>query len=469
MIKFSEIQVIGLFGHYNVTLPINDNKIIIVGPNGIGKSTVLNAFYYFISAQWEKLSEIQFESIRIRAGRRVFAVKRRWLLDMKFHFSRSQLERTSQMAPRGSVLRVLSRLTLRNRRILSAPRVSVPVMRAIADEIEVPVSMIRELSILLRKEAGKFNENKRTEIQKIESFLENNLEGRTLYLPTYRRIEKDLNSIFPELEERINRAFLPQRLREHSNRSDLHIELVKFGMEDVQTMLDDKMTDLRNLALSEIRSLSTRYLRDVIRNTISTENLERVRDFNEIDLERMFAGVDKSIFSATDKSKIYGVVEKIKVKSDDDIKGNERYIAHYVSSLIDIWENMDAREEPVVKFVEICNDYFYGKEFEFNKTGYSFSMKYKNDGSPAVMEDLSSGEKQMASLFAHMAFSRDKWNYVIIDEPELSLSVNWQVKFLQDILNFRSCAFVGAVTHSPFIFDNEFDPYVVDMHSCMSK
>jgi predicted ATPase len=50
--------------------------------------------------------------------------------------------------------------------------------------------------------------------------------------------------------------------------------------------------------------------------------------------------------------------------------------------------------------------------------------------------------------------------FVIIDEPELSLSVPWQRRFLPDILATGQCKGLIAVTHSPFIFDNELETYV---------
>jgi hypothetical protein len=48
---------------------------------------------------------------------------------------------------------------------------------------------------------------------------------------------------------------------------------------------------------------------------------------------------------------------------------------------------------------------------------------------------------------------------VLIDEPELSLSVPWQKRFLVDIINGDFCAGLVAVTHSPFIYDNKLKPY----------
>lgn len=75
------------------------------------------------------------------------------------------------------------------------------------------------------------------------------------------------------------------------------------------------------------------------------------------------------------------------------------------------------------------------------------------------MNALSSGEKQIVSVFARLYLSGEKQFVVLIDEPELSLSMDWQKRFLPDILSAPSCAQLIAITHSPFVFDNELDAY----------
>ena len=53
-----------------------------------------------------------------------------------------------------------------------------------------------------------------------------------LYLPTYRRIEKDLSLIFPEMDESAHSVHRRKDLLSTDTQRDF-IELVEFGMEDV--------------------------------------------------------------------------------------------------------------------------------------------------------------------------------------------------------------------------------------------
>lgn len=73
------------------------------------------------------------------------------------------------------------------------------------------------------------------------------------------------------------------------------------------------------------------------------------------------------------------------------------------------------------------------------------------------LTQLSSGEKQIVSLFSKLYLESDEKSIVIIDEPELSLSLQWQKMLLPDIMRTENCDLLLTVTHSPFIFENEFD------------
>ena len=77
----------------------------------------------------------------------------------------------------------------------------------------------------------------------------------------------------------------------------------------------------------------------------------------------------------------------------------------------------------------------------------------RTDEKMGTLECLSSGEKQIVSLFAKVYLRADKDFIMFFDEPELSLSLEWQKMLINDILNSKKCAFLFVTTHSPFIFD----------------
>jgi predicted ATPase len=68
----------------------------------------------------------------------------------------------------------------------------------------------------------------------------------------------------------------------------------------------------------------------------------------------------------------------------------------------------------------------------------------------------------MISLFARL-YLYPKKKILLIDEPELSLSIDWQRKILVDIVSAQSCQQIIAITHSPFVFDNALEPFATPL------
>ena len=111
-------------------------------------------------------------------------------------------------------------------------------------------------------------------------------------------------------------------------------------------------------------------------------------------------------------------------------------------------------------FCKVCNKYITDKVFTYESSLFLFSIKLKYDNEKTVQfSQLSSGEKQIVSLFSQLFLSQNENYFVIIDEPELSLSVPWQKEFLVDIQKGVHCNGLFAVTHSPFIYQNELEKY----------
>jgi predicted ATPase len=98
---------------------------------------------------------------------------------------------------------------------------------------------------------------------------------------------------------------------------------------------------------------------------------------------------------------------------------------------------------------------------------YVNKFTYNNQDQRLTLRDLSSGEKQIVSLFSHIYLSGASGYYFIIDEPELSLSVPWQEKLIPDILKTGLCKGIVTATHSPFIYHNQLERYTHSLEEFM--
>ncbi|MGB7518146.1 MAG: AAA family ATPase [Spirulinaceae cyanobacterium] len=106
-----------------------------------------------------------------------------------------------------------------------------------------------------------------------------------------------------------------------------------------------------------------------------------------------------------------------------------------------------------------------GKRVFYDESNIKIYLKSDNSTEPLPLNKLSSGEKQIISIFSKIYLSDVNERFIVLfDEPELSLSMIWQKKLLPDILDSNKCDFLLAVTHSPFIFGNELDKYAVGLN-----
>jgi len=107
---------------------------------------------------------------------------------------------------------------------------------------------------------------------------------------------------------------------------------------------------------------------------------------------------------------------------------------------------------------EIINSRFSYKKFELDAED-GFVFKSDHDISRVPLRDLSSGEQHELVLSYDLLFKTQKKALVLIDEPELSLHVSWQRKFLEDIGKIAKLADLDFLiaTHSPSIIHNRRD------------
>ena len=157
------------------------------------------------------------------------------------------------------------------------------------------------------------------------------------------------------------------------------------------------------------------------------------------------------------------------------------FLDYFLSKLASVIETTRDVEVMVENFVEHCNAYLSGrlpdedgglfshydaqqdagfdaKSLILDRQNLAVHVIRSANGHQVPLDALSSGEKQILSLFARL-YLYEREMIVLIDEPELSLSLEWQQKILPDIMAAPKCIQMVAITHSPFVFENELDPF----------
>ena len=456
MTPLSGFQVIGLYGIKDFDLKLTDNALILVGENGSGKTTLLRMLFYFLSGRWQSLIQFQFKSVSARIDNHEFTVSRDELVKAFSPRERRFLamlpptirERMRYLIAHGQIDRMREQISL------LGPRYGIP-----------PHILERELFIYLNEERGYLNEERGPvkgstgslkTVQATIDQIRSAMGAQILYLPTYRRIERELSSIFEGADSDDLR-----RYRERQRETDpSYIELVEFGMKDVRQAVNSAVDAIGKFARENLNRLTLSYLSDVVNQAYLDVDMRSVALVAKDTVQSVIDRIDESILSQKSKEHLFEVIGSL--VSKQDATEHDKLIYHYFSIILRFQESLRERERPISEFCDLCSQYISDKQFIYNSSTFSFSIAKRNERNSSgkiELADLSSGEKQIVSLFSHLYLSGAARFFVLIDEPELSLSVPWQRRLLPDIRRGHFCSGIVAATHSPFIYDNDLKPY----------
>lgn len=86
--------------------------------------------------------------------------------------------------------------------------------------------------------------------------------------------------------------------------------------------------------------------------------------------------------------------------------------------------------------------------------GRDFGAQVSRGNEPLTLEGLSSGEKHEFIMLFKLIFETQPESLVLIDEPEISLHVVWQLEFMSDLQRIKEANPFQSIiaTHSPQIF-----------------
>ncbi len=119
-----------------------------------------------------------------------------------------------------------------------------------------------------------------------------------------------------------------------------------------------------------------------------------------------------------------------------------------------VFENL---EKKIALFKNIINSRFQFKQMKIDKKKGFLFLTHK--GKNLDSNDLSSGEQHQLILLYQMLFKVKENDLVLLDEPEISLHIIWQEKFLDDLVKIIELNPFDVVitTHAPEIINDRWD------------
>ncbi|MFB8765976.1 AAA family ATPase [Nocardiopsis alba] len=133
-------------------------------------------------------------------------------------------------------------------------------------------------------------------------------------------------------------------------------------------------------------------------------------------------------------------------------------VQEVVAEVAEVQQEVDKAQEPQKRIENLLSDlYGAGKKVELQ--GREVVVRQGNESVP--LESLSSGQKQILQILIESLSAGS--NPIIIDEPELSLHVDWQNKLIDCMQTVNPHAQVIVATHSPEIMAEISDEVITEL------
>ena len=436
------IKIEGLFGKYDYYFNFEKDISIWISENGVGKTTILTIIVAILTGDVRTLYNINFQKISVNILDKNYVIDKQKSTklfkdeDKTRKFLMYLLEDLEGDLPKNFVIKI-------RREILEKGYINLSVLE----------EMIHRLSYHERFNNEKTKQLIRKIIDLQYSYLYDELYNikyklneEIVFYPTYRRVEVGFERVFADSS------------RKYANR-ELTTKYMGFGMSDVKKRINNLLEKLR-------RDANAAYIK-MNANIISELLAKNVRSYiahgGNIDVHKVEVVIKRIGEDRIDN------IDKLKPfladKKFTENNSNIEFLIYYLQKLVNIYNLQEAIDRKLSKFAQVCSKYLSGKKIEYDETMLTMDI-LDSEGVKIDFDDLSSGEKQIVSIFSKVYLDVTSPCIFIIDEPEISLSIEWQKDFLRDIYSSEKVALLIATTHSPFIFKNEYVDYVkeLEMH-----
>lgn len=425
----------GVHGYKTISASFEHNVKIIAAPNGAGKTTLLNALYALLNGKIDRLAAIPFAALRIKfTGQPEIVASKEQLVLPPEKMALPLLELSAILPPDE-----LDSPTLKEVALIAAVE-SLATTAAHPGFFQMRHHIRTGSPILyanLKHAATRFFPQETLKVY--QQVFHAKASWSLLFLPTYRRIESNFERPVDYRSE---------------HWWDAH-RLMFFGMQDVNDWLQGLAQTIKDHTLQAYNEITSRTLSQLLQ-PVATYSTITFDDAIVKQLVIAFARLGKT--GSEEEQQVLRLIANGEIEQPQ-----HQELRNFLGRLLEIRQSSQWLEQRISTFVATVDAYFVqaGAEnrFVYDETRVEVTVQNRYTGQSVDLNELSSGEKQIISTLARLYLQTDTKYLVLIDEPELSLSVEWQQRFLPDVFAAPGCAQLIAITHSPFVFDNALEPW----------
>lgn len=162
-------------------------------------------------------------------------------------------------------------------------------------------------------------------------------------------------------------------------------------------------------------------------------------------------------------TKIYYRIQDLLISNLSEVNQNEllKSLSFFMEALNKIKTKLREKFADIERYLSSVNDFLENKKLEisklmFNTNNTFIQVRFNDNDIIAGLGSLSSGERQVATmLYAATHMSQEE--VVLIDEPEISLHIDWQRLLLKKMSEQLPNPQIIVCTHSPFIAEEYAD------------
>jgi len=278
----------------------------------------------------------------------------------------------------------------------------------------------------------------------------------------YDRKYHNLRTIYDEFK-RIRNYYIEKQnsnsLKEVSHIPHLYADSIPIN--DIGGVIEEQFIEGQNIISERIKSSLFETIEKAVDIEENQENFDLPSNFSER-LQKHKSFIEKAIQS--ENTSLTERVKKYIETNDNALIEKSKIFRAMLLNIIEGAEEPNPTLESVTKLQQIFNEYLYkGKKlvvdittkklFDFHHRKSNIVNAYirlKNNNIHEL-KDLSSGERNLLSILTLFLIIGQNRNFLIIDEPELSLNMKWQEKFLPLLHEINPNAQIIVASHSPSI------------------